>query len=150
MSKGGSEHEHPDAVPASSGEQGQPPRAPAYLSGADANLRHTLRTPLNHIIGYSELLLEEAKERGLEDMVADLQNIHTAGKELLALFNELFNQIRLAAISPWCARSGSDIAKTQTSLLAPCNSDPALKNAVFTKMYRMRLNLPDHCTSNNI
>jgi adenylate cyclase len=91
MSKGESEHEHPDTMPASSGEQGQIPRAPAYLSGADANLRHTLRTPLNHIIGYSELLLEEAKERGLEDMVADLQNIHTAGKELLALFNELFN-----------------------------------------------------------
>jgi CheY-like chemotaxis protein len=91
MSKEGPEHERPDAMPTPGGERGQTPRAPAYLSGADANLRHTLRTPLNHIIGYSELLLEEAKERGLEDMVADLQNIHTAGKELLALFNELFN-----------------------------------------------------------
>ncbi|MFQ5572168.1 MAG: histidine kinase dimerization/phospho-acceptor domain-containing protein, partial [Rhodothermales bacterium] len=81
----------PDAEPKARGEQGEPPRAPAYLSGADATLRHTLRTPLNHIIGYSELLLEEAKERGLEDMVADLRNIHAAGKELLALINELFN-----------------------------------------------------------
>ena len=70
---------------------GNTPRAPAYLSGADATLRHTLRTPLNHIIGYSELLLEEARERGLDDMLADLQNIHTAGKELLGLFEELFN-----------------------------------------------------------
>lgn len=91
MSKGESEHDHPDASSQPSGERNQSSRAPAYLSGADANLRHTLRTPLNHIIGYSELLLEEAKERGLEDMVVDLQNIHTAGKELLALFNELFN-----------------------------------------------------------
>jgi adenylate cyclase len=91
MSKDGPEHERPNAMPAPSDQGGQASRAPAYLSGADANLRHTLRTPLNHIIGYSELLLEEAKERGLEDMVADLQNIHTAGKELLALFNELFN-----------------------------------------------------------
>jgi adenylate cyclase len=91
MSKDGPEHERPDATSQSSAEQQQPPRAPGYLSGADAELRHTLRTPLNHIIGYSELLLEEAKERGLGDMVADLENIHTAGKELLALFNELFN-----------------------------------------------------------
>ena len=83
--------ERPDAEPKADGEHGEAPRAPAYLSGADATLRHTLRTPLNHIIGYSELLLEEAKERGLEDMVADLRNIHTAGKELLALINELFN-----------------------------------------------------------
>lgn len=83
--------ERPDAEPKAHGDEGEAPRAPAYLSGADATLRHTLRTPLNHIIGYSELLLDEAKERGLEDMVADLRNIHTAGKDLLALINELFD-----------------------------------------------------------
>jgi CheY-like chemotaxis protein len=91
MSQEGSDRERPDATPQPGGEQNQPPRAPAYLSGADAELRHTLRTPLNHIIGYSELLLEEARERGLEDMLADLQNIQTAGKELLTLFNQLFD-----------------------------------------------------------
>ncbi len=91
MSQEGSDRERPDASPQSSGEQNQPLRTPAYLSGADAELRHTLRTPLNHIIGYSELLLEEARERGLEDMLADLKNIHTAGKELLTLFNQLFD-----------------------------------------------------------
>ena len=91
MSQEGSDGEGPDAPPPSGGEQNQPVRAPAYLSGADAELRHTLRTPLNHIIGYSELLLEDARERGLEDMLADLQNIHTAGKELLTLFDQLFD-----------------------------------------------------------
>jgi DNA-binding response OmpR family regulator len=54
-----------------------------------ANIRHTLRTPLNHIIGYSEMLLEEADERGLEAFTADLQKIHAAGKQLLACINEL-------------------------------------------------------------
>ena len=91
MSKDKPDRGRPDATSKSSAGEQQAPRAPAYLSGADAELRHTLRTPLNHIIGYSELLLEEAKDRGLEDMIADLENIHTAGKELLALFNELFN-----------------------------------------------------------
>jgi len=91
MNQQGPDREQPDAAAHASGERKQAARAPAYLSGADAELRHTLRTPLNHIIGYSELLLEEARERGLEDMLADLGNIHTAGKELLTLFNELFD-----------------------------------------------------------
>jgi DNA-binding response OmpR family regulator len=56
-----------------------------------ANMRHTLRTPLNHIIGYSEMLLEEAGERGLETFAADLQKIHGAGKQLLACINEFLN-----------------------------------------------------------
>jgi DNA-binding response OmpR family regulator len=60
-----------------------------------ASLRHALRTPLNHIIGYSELLLEEAKERGLEDLIADLRNIHTAGNELLALINDILDSERV-------------------------------------------------------
>jgi DNA-binding response OmpR family regulator len=55
-----------------------------------ANVRHTLRTPLNHIIGYSEMLLEEADERGLEAFTADLQKIHKAGKQLLGFINDFF------------------------------------------------------------
>lgn len=62
-------------------------RQPAAL----ANVRHTLRTPLNHIIGYSEMLLEEAGERGLESFAADLRRIHTAGKHLQALINDLLD-----------------------------------------------------------
>jgi DNA-binding response OmpR family regulator len=54
-----------------------------------ANLRHELRTPLNAIIGYSEILLEEAEDEGLEGLVGDLQKIHMAGKELLALVNDI-------------------------------------------------------------
>jgi DNA-binding response OmpR family regulator len=55
-----------------------------------ADVRHTLRTPLNHIIGYSEMLLEEAGEHGLEAFTADLQKIHKAGKELLGFINDFF------------------------------------------------------------
>ena len=56
-----------------------------------ANVRHTLHTPLNHIIGYSEMLLEEASERGLEAFTADLQKIHKAGKQLLGFINDFFD-----------------------------------------------------------
>jgi DNA-binding response OmpR family regulator len=58
-------------------------------SSSSAQIRHTLRTPLNHIIGYSEMLLEEAGERALDEFVADLQKIRTAGKQLQTLIDDL-------------------------------------------------------------
>jgi two-component system, sensor histidine kinase and response regulator len=56
---------------------------------AVSHLRHELRTPLNQIIGYSELMIEDAVERGRDDMVPDLEKIRTAGKNLLALVNQI-------------------------------------------------------------
>jgi signal transduction histidine kinase len=57
---------------------------------SDANKRHTLRTPLNQIIGYSELLIDEAADRGLDGQLDDLRRINKAGKDLLALLDEAF------------------------------------------------------------
>ena len=75
--------EHGATERARDGEQDQ--------STSLASLRHTLRTPLNHIIGYSEMLLEEAQERDLEGFAADLQKIHSAGKQLLSMINDLLD-----------------------------------------------------------
>jgi len=66
------------------GAQAQEPGA-----ASSAALRHELRQPLNHILGYSELLLEEAKGRELESFSADLQKIHTAANTLLALIDSV-------------------------------------------------------------
>ena len=56
-----------------------------------ANMSHELRTPLNAIIGYSEMLQEEAQDVGQEGFVPDLQKIHSAGKHLLALINDVLD-----------------------------------------------------------
>ena len=56
-----------------------------------ANMRHELRTPLNAIIGYSEMLLEDAENLHQEAFITDLQKIHTAGKEMLGLVNEILD-----------------------------------------------------------
>jgi signal transduction histidine kinase len=59
-----------------------------------SGLIHDLRTPLNLIIGYSEMLMEQAQEQGHDDFVPDLQKTLTAGKQLLALINANFHPIR--------------------------------------------------------
>jgi adenylate cyclase len=74
-----------------------------------ATVRHTLRTPLNHIIGYSEMLIEEAGERGLEAFSADLQKIHTAGKQLLSCINEFLDPAMMERAS------AGHVSKTLTS-----------------------------------
>ena len=51
-----------------------------------ARIRHELRTPVNHIIGYSDLLLEE----DAEEFAVDLKKIRTGGKRLLELLNRYF------------------------------------------------------------
>jgi signal transduction histidine kinase/DNA-binding response OmpR family regulator len=62
-----------------------------------ANMSHELRTPLNAIIGYSEMLQEDAADCGHEEFVADLQKIHTAGRHLLGLINDVLDISKIEA-----------------------------------------------------
>ncbi|MBD2461409.1 response regulator [Oscillatoria sp. FACHB-1407] len=62
-----------------------------------ANMSHELRTPLNAIIGYSEMLQEEAEDVGQEDFVPDLKRIHSAGKHLLSLINDILDLSKIEA-----------------------------------------------------
>ncbi|UCC88435.1 MAG: response regulator [Anaerolineales bacterium] len=62
-----------------------------------AHLRHELLTPLNAIIGYSEMLLEEAEDEGLEALIPNLKKTCGAGKGLLALVNEILDPAKVEA-----------------------------------------------------
>ena len=48
-----------------------------------AHLRHSLRTPLNHIIGYSEMMLEDAEEQNRPAVLDGLRQVQEAAQELL-------------------------------------------------------------------
>ena len=68
------------------------------LSTLTPGLLHDLRTPLNQIIGYSEMLAEQAQEEGQDGFVPDLQKIRRAGGQLLALLND--NSLTQTVSSP--------------------------------------------------
>src|SRR5262245_35962877 len=77
---------------------GPKPRSKESDTGHDtvlSNIRHNLRTPLNQIIGYSEMLQEEGEDLGLDAYVPDLQKIHSAGTQLLALINDNVSSARI-------------------------------------------------------
>jgi phosphoserine phosphatase RsbU/P len=61
-----------------------------------SHLRHDLRTPINQILGYSELLMEEAADAGHDGYDADLGKIRNAAKQLLNLINDNLTDERLS------------------------------------------------------
>lgn len=54
------------------------------------DLLHDLRTPLGHILGYSELLIEQMQEAGDEQYVAYAEKIRKAGRELVDMMKDNF------------------------------------------------------------
>src|SRR5438477_377718 len=70
-----------------------------------AHLRHDLRTPINHILGYTEILLEDAGDTGLDEFSPALREMNAGGRQLLDW------------IQGALAESGSSVASTQLEVL---------------------------------
>lgn len=80
-----------------------------------SKLRHALRTPLNQIIGYTEMLMESAEENRSASLLRELKKIHTAGGQLLALLND--------ALAPWKIETGKiDLLTMRQEMIAPLNA----------------------------
>ena len=62
-----------------------------------ANMSHELRTPLGAILGYSEMLEEEAREVEQDDLAEDLQKIQASGHHLLGLINQILDLSKIEA-----------------------------------------------------
>ena len=90
----------------------RPPLEDVVRHPLPAGLVHDLRTPLTQIIGYTEMLMEQAHDDGNDGYVPDLQKVRAAGYRLLALLDENFQSVRptgvrdpAAAAAPPSSRS---------------------------------------------
>lgn len=113
MSSPASSSPEPGAAPPS-----LPPFLKALRSGdleTLSKLRHALRTPLNQIIGYSEMLMESAEENNASAILPDLKRIHSSGGQLLAVIND--------ALAPWKIDTGRiDFPSMRQAMRAPLAS----------------------------
>jgi len=62
-----------------------------------ANMSHELRTPLNAVIGFSEVLQEKMFGELNEKQLDYVNDIHTSGKHLLALINDILDLSKIEA-----------------------------------------------------
>jgi signal transduction histidine kinase len=60
-----------------------------------ARMRHDLRTSLNPILGYSDILLEDAQEAGQADLVEILRNVYRTGEYILNRINVIMDRKRV-------------------------------------------------------
>lgn len=108
-----------DPAASSNGPSGPPQTLTPFLKALRAGdletlskLRHALRTPLNQIIGYSEMLMESAEEYNAQGIVPDLRRIHSSGGQLLAVIND--------ALAPWKIDTGRiDFPGMRQAMRAP-------------------------------
>jgi len=121
-----------------------------------ANMSHELRTPLNHIIGYSEIMLEEAREAGQVSFASDLEKIRGAGKHLLTLISDLLDISKIEAgkmtltletfeiralANDVLAAVGPLAEKNANTLQANCPADIGLIRTDVGKLRQMLVNL---------
>lgn len=75
----------------------------ALKTESSTHLRHEYRTSVNHILGYSELLIEDAGERHLESLIPAFRQIQQSGRELLESIHTTFSGLRSASDSEFRA-----------------------------------------------
>jgi two-component system, cell cycle response regulator DivK len=87
---------------------------PSAEEGPDASsqLRHDLIAPLNRIMGYCELMIEDARSQGWVTQVESLRSIRLLGHEALNAIDRVLIQHRTPSRSP-------DFAALATAALPP-------------------------------
>jgi signal transduction histidine kinase/CheY-like chemotaxis protein/ligand-binding sensor domain-containing protein len=121
-----------------------------------ANMSHELRTPMNAIIGYSEMLQEEAGDLGQQSFIPDLQKIHSAGRHLLALINDILDLSKVEAgkmtlfveevdvaklVQEVASTVHPLVAKNDNQLVVNCPPETGSMRADVTKLRQTLFNL---------
>lgn len=104
---------------------------PEMSLGIHSRTRHDLLNWLNQIIGYSEMLAEEADGSGHEKLLSDLGKISSAAQQILERLELLFS----------C---------TQACSMQGCNSLPETKPIPRTDLHKNKTGLPDNLFSGRI
>jgi adenylate cyclase len=68
-----------------------PPDPDRLKRAAIGHVRHELKTPINGILGYSEMILEDLDPGDREDLGDDLEKIRSAGRQLVRLIDGILN-----------------------------------------------------------
>lgn len=102
-----------------------------------AQLRHDLRTPLNGVIGYGDLLVMQAEQLGIGPLVPDIQRLHVTATNVVEQIDRLLppareiaeidiNNLRARLREQLLQPAQELVQESQDLLLKAGNSDGAL------------------------
>ena len=95
-----------------------------------AKMSHELRTPLNAILGYTMLLQEDAAEARNASAVEDLGRIELAGRNLLAVINDILDHARIEAGKTLVERGVIKVRELAEAAVASCPAEQRNGNTV--------------------
>ena len=84
-------------------------------------LRHDLRTPLNAVKGYGEMLRDDAADEGRDRMVAELDRILGSAEGLLAQIDRIVLASQPDAVDTQEAERASELAQSLIDTLQPAS-----------------------------
>ncbi|HEU4523083.1 MAG TPA: response regulator, partial [Thermoanaerobaculia bacterium] len=117
-----------------------PPKKPL-----SSELLHDLRSPLNQIIGYSEILVEESLER--KEAATDLQRIRSAGQRMLEIIEENFTAgenepVHAAEVTPAQREEAlSEQISTEPGLVLVVDDDAGNREVLARRLTRQGHNV---------
>lgn len=98
------------------------------------NMSHELRTPLSAVIGYSEMLEEEAEDFALPGLVTDLGKIKSNASHLLSLINNLLDLSKIEADRMDLNIETIDVAQLADEVASTVGTLVKARNNEFTTM----------------
>ena len=124
-----------------------------------ANMSHELRTPLNSVIGYTEMIIDDARDEGekpVAEVLPDLRNVVLSAKHLLGLIGGILDLSKIEAgrmeLVPEKFSLGDfvheleqtilpAVRRRNNQLIARCEGDPGVVVADRGKLKQVLLNL---------
>ena len=81
--------------------------------------RHNLKNPVNAILGFSEMLMEDCEDEGYDAPIKDLQKIHNSGGVILQIIDESLSDINFKNSGENFSKLASNL---ESSLRTPINT----------------------------
>ena len=95
------------------------------------NMSHDIRTPMNVILGYAQLMEEELKEKDLPETKEHLEKLQQSGKLLLSIINNVLDMARIESGKMEIDESYSRIEDLRQSVFTVFDAEARKKKISF-------------------
>ena len=95
------------------------------------NMSHDIRTPMNAILGYAQLMEDELKGKELPETLDHLKKLQQSGNLLLSILNNVLDMARIESGKMEIDESYGQIKEIQQTLLEIFDDEAKKKNIAF-------------------
>ncbi|MBF0203464.1 MAG: response regulator [Desulfamplus sp.] len=99
------------------------------------NMSHEMRTPMNAIMGFSELLLMNPHKRINPDDLKHIESIHTSAKYLLVIINDLLDSSKIETGTITLQSNPFDLRTTIDTIISTSKENVHDKGIELSTMY---------------